>query len=155
MGEELNEVPMSEPGAASWEAPYNRKQNRLGDEAAEYSAHVLKFTGVKIGKTFSDAPSWWTPKNGASKGSSIWNCRRYADFLRSKGFVIIASGERIGSPWFVVVPEQHYDDVLKAMVARANEKSGKKATSDKSARGEIGIADETSNVPKASGPAAA
>lgn len=155
MGEELNETGRKDQESAAWEAPYNRKQNRLADEAAEYSPHVQKLTGVKIGKTFPDAPSWWIPKNGASKGSSIWNCRRYSEFLRSKGFVIIASGERIGSPWFVVVPSEHYDEVLQAMVARANEKPKKKPGSEQSASGEIRNADETPNVPKASGPAAA
>lgn len=153
MGEELSEDWVRGPQAASWEAPHNRRQNKLADEAASYSEHVQKFTGVKIGNTFPDAPSWWTPKGGTqSKGSMIWNCRRYAEFLRGKGFVIIASGERIGSPWFAVVAEQHYDEELKAMVQRANEK---KAKPKKSAGGEIEIADEASNLPEASGHAAA
>lgn len=153
MGEELREDWVSGPESAPWEAPYNRKQNQLAREAEEYSEHVQKFTGVKIGKTFPDAPSWWTPKGGGKgKGAAIWNCRRYAEFLRGKGFVIIASGERIGSPWFVVVPEEHYDEVLKGFVARANEKKPKPK---KSAVGEIQAADEASNVPKAIGQAAA
>jgi hypothetical protein len=152
MGEELNK---SESGYGSdgWKRAYSGKMNRLAESALLYSSNVRKFTGVKIGKTFPDAPSWWTPKDGGSTASAVWNCRRYADFLRGQGYVIIASGERIGSPWFVVVPEVHYDSVLRSMVEEAHRKPSKKKA--EAATGEISAADGASNVPEASGPAAA
>lgn len=136
MGEDVKEGWVQGPESAQWESPHNAKQNRIAEKALAHSPHVQKLTGVKIGYLFPDGPSWWVPKNGASKGSNVWNCKRYSEFLRCKGFVIIASGERIGSPWFVVVHEQHCDDFLLQLVAEAS-------------------ARKSSNVPKASGQAAA
>lgn len=67
-----------------------------------------KFTGVKV-SSFPGCPSWWIPKDGGSKGSAVWNCKRYSEFLRGLGYVILTSGERYGSPWWIVCTKEDYD----------------------------------------------
>lgn len=73
-----------------------------------------KMTGTRVAKYFPDAPRWWHPKDGDSKGSKIWNCRRYTAFLKAQGYEIHESGEAQGSPWWIVshpedVPEKLYE----------------------------------------------
>lgn len=77
-----------------------------------------KITATWLLKTFPDAPSWWIPKDGPSVGSQRWNCRRYSEFLRSRGFEILNSGEAAGSPWWVV----HWDETkyVSGIPTRAN-----------------------------------
>jgi hypothetical protein len=55
-----------------------------------------KFTATAIGKLFPRSPAW------QSDVSMHGNCRILGDWLRSKGVVIIRSGEAKGSPWWLV-----------------------------------------------------